>query len=119
MHKTRESRGLLGRLLGPLLNTGLALVKNIPKPLDKSVLIQLGLTASASAINAAINKKMFGSGACPLDLGLSKENHINNFEWRDEWYIKIVKSFEESGSLIKGVNKNETKEQKGIFFGTL
>ena len=53
------------------------------------------------------------------DLGLSKENHINNFKWRDEWYIKIVKSLEEFGSLIKGVNKNEAKEQKGIFSGTL
>ena len=36
--------------------------------------------------------------------------------------IKIVKSFEELGLLIKGVSKtieNETKEQKGGFFGML
>ena len=36
--------------------------------------------------------------------------------------MKIVKSFEESGSLIKGVNetiKNEVKEQKGGFLGML
>ena len=35
---------------------------------------------------------------------------------------KLVKSFKESGLLIKGVSKtirNETKEQKGIFFGML
>ena len=36
--------------------------------------------------------------------------------------MKIVKSLEESGLLIKGLNeaiKNETKEQKGGFFGML
>ena len=36
--------------------------------------------------------------------------------------IKIVKSFEESGLLIKGVSKtikNEAKEQKGGFLGML
>ena len=36
--------------------------------------------------------------------------------------IKIVKSFEELGLLIKGVSKtieNETKEQKGGFLGML
>ena len=43
----------LGRLLGPLLKTGLL------KPLAKSVLISLGLTAAASATDAAIQKKVF------------------------------------------------------------
>ena len=36
--------------------------------------------------------------------------------------MKIIKSFEESGLLIKGVsetNKNEAKEQKGGFLGML
>ena len=42
------------------------LMKNVLKPLAKSVLIQLGLTAAASAINAAIKKKMFGSGMTTL-----------------------------------------------------
>ena len=33
---------------------------NVLKPLAKSVLIPLGLTAAASATDAAIQKKMFG-----------------------------------------------------------
>ena len=45
----------------------MALMKNVLKPLDKSVLIPLGLIAAASA---AIHKKMFGSNYCPLDLAL-------------------------------------------------
>ena len=40
--------GFLGRLLGPLLKTGLSLIKNAIKPLAKSVLISLGLTEEAS-----------------------------------------------------------------------
>ena len=47
----------LGRLLGPLLKTGLPLMKNVIKPLAKSVLIPLGLTAAASAADAGINEK--------------------------------------------------------------
>ena len=47
----------LGRLLGPLLKTGLPLIKNIIKPLAKSVLILLGLTVAVSAADAGIHKK--------------------------------------------------------------
>ena len=52
-----ESGGVFGRLLDPLLKTGLALIKNVIKPLAKSVLIPLGLTAAASAADAGIHKK--------------------------------------------------------------
>ena len=51
------SGGFLGRLLGPLLKTGLRLIKNVIKPLVKSVLIPLGLTAAASAADVGIYKK--------------------------------------------------------------
>ena len=54
--------GFLGRLLGPLLKTELPLIKNVIKPLPKSVLIPLGLTAAASAADARIHKKILGSG---------------------------------------------------------
>ena len=37
-------------------------MRNVLKPLAKSSLIQLGLTTSASATDAAIQKKSFGSG---------------------------------------------------------
>ena len=52
-----QSGGFLGRLLGPLLKTGLPLIKNVIKPLAKSVLIPLGLTTAASAADAGIHKK--------------------------------------------------------------
>ena len=65
------------------------------KPLTKSVLIPLGLTASASATDAAINKKMIGSGITTLIILNEETNDI----------MKIVQSFEESGLLIKGVSE--------------
>ena len=47
----------LGGFLGPLLKTGLLLMKNIIKPLAKTVLIPLGLIAEASKTDAVIHKK--------------------------------------------------------------
>ena len=53
-----QSGGFLGGPFGPLLKTGLPLIKkNVIKPLAKSVLIPLGLTATASAADAGIHKK--------------------------------------------------------------
>ena len=52
-----QSGGFLGRLLGPLLKTGLSLIKIVIKPLAKSVLIPLGLIAAASAADRGILKK--------------------------------------------------------------
>ena len=51
-----QSGGFCGRLLGPLLKTGLPLMKNVIKPLVESVLIPLGSTAAAAA-DAGIHKK--------------------------------------------------------------
>ena len=62
LSKMIQSGRFLGRLLGPLLKTGLPLMKSVIKPLAKSVLIPLGLTAAASAADAAIHKKILGSG---------------------------------------------------------
>ena len=56
LSKMIQSGGFLGRLLGPLIKTGLPLISNVIKPLAKSVLIPLGLTA-ASAADAGIHKK--------------------------------------------------------------
>ena len=104
--------GFLGRLLGLLLETGLPLIGNLLKLLAKNVLIPLGLTASTSAADAAIHKKMFRSGFTTLTISNEEMNDI----------MKIDKSREESGLLIKGVSetiKNEAKEQKGEFLGML
>ena len=57
LSKKIQSGGFLGRLLGPLLRTGLCLMKSVIKPLLKSVLVPLGLTAAASAADAGIHKK--------------------------------------------------------------
>ena len=57
LSKMIKSGGFLGRLLGPLLKSGLPLMKSVIKPLAKSILIPLGLTAAASAADAGIHKK--------------------------------------------------------------
>ena len=49
LSKMIQSGGFLGKLLDPLLKTGLPLMKSVIKPLAKSVLVPLGLTAAASA----------------------------------------------------------------------
>ena len=51
-----QSGRLLGRLLGPWLKTGLPLRKNVLKPLAKSFLIPLGLTAAVSAADEGAHK---------------------------------------------------------------
>ena len=66
MHKIGQPGGVLGRLSGPLLKNCSPIMKNVLKPLAKSVLIPLQLTAASSAINAAMQKKMFGSGMTTL-----------------------------------------------------
>ena len=62
LSKMIQSGGFFGRLLGPLLKTGLQLIKNVIKPLAKSVLIALRLTVAASAADAGIHRKILGSG---------------------------------------------------------
>ena len=92
----------------PLSKSGLPLLKSVVKPLGI-----LGLTAAASATDAAINKKILGSG-----------NHttliISNDDMQD--LLKIVKSLEDSGILFNGITetvKNEIREQKGGFLSML
>ena len=66
LSKIIQLGGFRGRLLGPLLNTGLPLMKNVTKPLPKNVLIPLGLPAAASAADAGIHKKILGSRTTTL-----------------------------------------------------
>ena len=107
LSKMIQSGGFLGKLLGPLLKTGLPLMKSVITPLAKSVLIPLGLTSAASAADAGIYKKILGSGNNTTLI-------ISNKDMDD--LIKIVKSLEDSGLLLKGITEsvqNEIKEQKG------
>ena len=113
LSKTIQSGGFLGRLFDPLLQPGLALINNVIKPLAKSILIPLGLTAATSAAEAGIHKKILGSGNTTTLI-------ISNDEMND--IIKIVKALEDSGLLLKGFAEtvqNEVKEQKGGFLSML
>ena len=80
----------LGRLLGPLLQTGLPLMKNVPKPIAKSVLIQLGLTTTTLAADVVILKKLISARTIAVI--------ISNEEMGD--VMKIIKFPEESRLLI-------------------
>ena len=75
---TKMQKGGCLRFLSPLLKSGLPLLKSVIKTLGV-----LGLTIAASATDAAINKKILGSG-----------NHttliISNDDMQD--LLKIVKS---------------------------
>ena len=68
----------------------------------------MGLTAASSAIDAGVQKKIYGSGKTTLVISREEMNDIK----------KIVQALEDSNILLKGVTKtikNETKEQKGGF----
>ena len=108
LSKMIQSGGLYGRLLVPLLKKGFPLIKNVIKPLAKSILIPLGLTAAASAADSGIHIKILGSR--------NQSSHntvliISNDEIED--IIKIVKSLEDSGLLLKGVTETVQNEVKG------
>ena len=92
----------LSRLIGPLLKTGLPLIKNVIKPLAKSVLIPLGLTAATSAADAGIHKKILGSGNTTLIISNEEMNDI----------VKIVQALEDSNILLKGITKTVQNEVK-------
>ena len=114
LSKMVQSGGFLGKLLGPLLKSGIPLMKRVIKPLAKSVLIPLGLTTTASAADAGIHKKILGS--CHNNTTLI----ISNDEMDD--ILKVVKSLEDSGLLLKGVSEtiqHEAKEQRGGFLSML
>ena len=77
------------------MTPGLPLMKNLLTPLAKSVLVPLGLTGAASATDVAIQKKISDSGTTLV---------FPNEETDD--IIKIVKSFNDSGLLIKDVSEH-------------
>ena len=108
LHEIGQSGGFLGRVLGQLLKIRLTLIGDVFKPLAKSILMALRLTAAASATDAAIYKKMLETGFKTLIISNDEMNDI----------MKIVKSHEESELLIQVVSetiKNEVKEQKADF----
>ena len=108
LSKTQLSGGFLGNLLGKLAGP----LMKVAIPLAKNVLAPLGLSAAISAIDGSIKKKMLGSGMTTLI--------ISNDEMDD--ILKIVKSLENSGLILKGVSEtiqHEAKEQRGVFLSML
>ena len=112
LSKMIQSGGFLGNLLGKLAGP---LTK---VPLAKNVLAPLGISAAMSAIDGSIKKKTLGSGATK---GAGTTTLIiSNDEMND--ILKIVKSLENSGLLLKGVSEtiqHEAKEQRGGFLSML
>ena len=106
--KMSQSGGFLGNLLSKLAGP----LMKVAMPLAKNVLAPLGLTAAMSAIEGSIKKKMLGSGTTTLIISNDEMNDI----------IKIVKSLENSGVLLKGVSEtiqHEAKEQRRGFLSML
>ena len=106
--KMPQSGGFLGNLLSKLAGP----LMKVAMPLAKNVLAPLRLTAAMSAIDGSIKKKMLGSGTITLIISNDEMNDI----------IKIVKSLENSGVLLKGISEtiqHEAKEQRGGFLSML
>ena len=95
--KIIQSGGFLGKILGPLLKTGLPLSKLVIKPLGL-----LGLTAASSAIDAGVQKKVYGSGTMTLITSNKEMNDI----------MKIVQALEDSNISLKGVTKAIKMKQR-------
>ena len=89
--KIIQSGGFLGSLLSKLAGT----LMKAAIPLAKNVLIPLGITAAASAIDAEIQKKIRGSGTTTSIISNEEMNNI----------MKIVQALEDSNILVKGVTK--------------
>ena len=94
LHEIGQPGGYLGRLLGPLRKAGFPILENVLKPLTKSAIITLELTAT-SATNAAIYMKLFGSNMHPLDLTKQTKVVISNEEMND--IMKVNKCLDECG----------------------
>ena len=99
--KVNSQKGELLIFLRPLISVGLPLMKNILTPFAKSVLVFLGFKAAVSVTDAVIQNKILGSGKALI---------IFDEEMND--IMKIVKSLEDYGLLIKVLAKQLKMKQK-------
>ena len=90
------------------MKTGLSLIGNVMKPLDKSVLVPLGLAAAGSATDAAIHKKMFRTGNTTSIISTKEINDVMRITKYPERYDLLMKSFSET-------IKNEATEKRDGF----
>ena len=97
-----------GEFLGSLLSKLAGLLMKVAIPLAKNVLVPLGITEAASAIDKGIQKKILYSGTATLIISNEEMNDV----------MKIVQALEYSDILLKGVTrtiKNEKKNKKEDF----
>ena len=76
-------------------------------PLAKFVSIPLGLESGVSAVGEGIHKK-----------SQLRKNNIDNFNKETEGIMIIIKSLEEFGLLIRGVNEIQNSVFLSILVGT-
>ena len=89
--KIIQSGGFLGSLLSKLAGP----LMKVAVPLTLNILAPLVITAAASAIDAGIQKKIYGSGTTTLIISNEEKNDI----------MKIVQALEDSNILLKRATK--------------
>ena len=97
LSKMIQSGGFLGKLLGKLAGP----LMKVAMPLAKNVLSPLGLSAAMSAIDGSIKKDAWFWG-----------DNLNNSNDGMDDILKIVKSLENSGLLLKRVSETIQHELK-------
>ena len=113
--KIANQKGEVLNFLKPWKTAGLPFIKSVFMSLVKSFFLLLGLSAGMSALYAAIQKKIYGSGTTVLIVSNEKMEDI----------MKVVKSLEKSGLAINNEKwqiikiKNEAKEKIGEFLSML
>ena len=96
--KIIQSEGFFGSFLSKIAGQ----LMKVAVPLAKNMLAPLGITAAASAIDGAIQKRIHGSGATTLIISNEEMNDI----------MKIVQAFEDSNILLKGITKTIKNKNK-------
>ena len=98
---TIQEGGFL-KFFRPLMAAGLPLIKNVLNPFAKNFLSLFGLSAWMSATDAAIYKKMYGSGTTTLILS-NEEISLKNQDYKQNELLKHLK--------MKQKNKKEDTSQ--------
>ena len=81
--KTSSEEGGFLNFLRTLMTAGFSLMKSVLTPLTKKVLLPFGLSAEMSAVDAAIQKKMYVSRTTAL---------LSNDKIDDIWIVESLES---------------------------
>ena len=100
--KNNTEKGEFVNFVRLLLIAGLPLMKNVLTPLAEIILVPLVLTVAASVTDAAIQNKIFDVDMATLIFSNEEMDDI----------MKIVKSFQDAGLLIKNFSETVENEEK-------